>query len=67
MTRTARGTPYFISPEMCKNSAYNNKSDIWSLGCILYELMTLHHPFNGHNLKGLVKNIMNSEVDLINE
>ena len=35
------GTPYYLSPEICKNQFYSNKSDIWALGCILYELCTL--------------------------
>lgn len=36
--RTAIGTPYYLSPEICEGKAYNNKSDIWSLGIVLYEL-----------------------------
>ena len=36
------GTPYYVSPEMCKNKPYNEKSDIWALGCILYELLTFN-------------------------
>ncbi|XP_019524413.1 PREDICTED: serine/threonine-protein kinase Nek3 isoform X4 [Hipposideros armiger] len=38
------GTPYYVPPEIWENTPYNNKSDIWSLGCILYELCTLKHP-----------------------
>ncbi|XP_004844182.1 serine/threonine-protein kinase Nek3 isoform X6 [Heterocephalus glaber] len=38
------GTPYYVPPEIWENLPYNNKSDIWSLGCILYELCTLKHP-----------------------
>ncbi|TKC51954.1 hypothetical protein EI555_015169 [Monodon monoceros] len=38
------GTPYYVPPEIWENRPYNNKSDIWSLGCILYELCTLKHP-----------------------
>ncbi|XP_061290686.1 serine/threonine-protein kinase Nek3 isoform X2 [Bos javanicus] len=38
------GTPYYVPPEIWENMPYNNKSDIWSLGCILYELCTLKHP-----------------------
>ncbi|XP_049993720.1 serine/threonine-protein kinase Nek3 isoform X5 [Alexandromys fortis] len=38
------GTPYYVPPEIWENLPYNNKSDIWSLGCILYELCALKHP-----------------------
>jgi len=41
------GTPYYLSPELCEGQAYNHKSDIWALGCVLYELTTLHHAFDG--------------------
>ncbi|XP_026073343.1 serine/threonine-protein kinase Nek5 isoform X1 [Carassius auratus] len=57
LARTCVGTPYYLSPEICENRPYNNKTDIWSLGCILYELCTLRHPFEGSNLKQLVLRI----------
>ena len=38
MAGTAVGTPYYLSPEICQNKRYNQKSDIWSMGCVLYEL-----------------------------
>jgi serine/threonine protein kinase len=41
------GTPYFLSPEMCKGSMYNYKSDIWMVGCVIYEACTLNKPFSG--------------------
>ncbi|XP_072832275.1 serine/threonine-protein kinase Nek5 isoform X5 [Vicugna pacos] len=44
LARTCVGTPYYLSPEICQNKPYNNKTDIWSLGCVLYELCTLRHP-----------------------
>ena len=47
------GTPYYVSPEMCKNKPYNEKSDIWALGCILYELLTFNHPFTATNQAAL--------------
>ncbi|XP_041662435.1 serine/threonine-protein kinase Nek5-like isoform X2 [Cheilinus undulatus] len=46
LARTCVGTPYYLSPEICENRPYNNKTDIWSLGCVLYELCTLRHPVN---------------------
>ncbi|XP_066439688.1 serine/threonine-protein kinase Nek5-like isoform X3 [Eleutherodactylus coqui] len=51
------GTPYYLSPEICENRPYNNKTDIWSLGCVLYELCTLKHSFEAPNLKQLVLKI----------
>ena len=39
--KTFVGTPYYLSPEVCENRPYDFKSDLWSLGCILYELCTL--------------------------
>eukprot|EP00667_Euglena_gracilis_P005235 EG_transcript_5268 len=56
--RTMCGTPYYFSPELCQNRPYNNKSDVWSLGCILYELTTLKHAFEGQNMKGLLQKIV---------
>ncbi len=43
--RTCIGTPYYLSPEVWENRPYNNKSDIWAMGCVLYELTTLRHTF----------------------
>ena len=47
---TIVGTPYYLSPEIIKNEPYNFKSDMWSLGVILYELCALKPPFNGNNI-----------------
>ncbi|XP_078369290.1 serine/threonine-protein kinase Nek1-like isoform X1 [Oculina patagonica] len=58
LARTAIGTPYYLSPEICENRPYNNKSDIWSLGCVLYELLTLKHAFEAGNMKNLVLKII---------
>nr|CAH90115.1 hypothetical protein [Pongo abelii] len=57
LARTCIGTPYYLSPEICQNKPYSNKTDIWSLGCVLYELCTLKHPFEGNNLQQLVLKI----------
>lgn len=56
--QTAIGTPYYLSPEICQEQPYNQKSDIWSLGCILYEMVTLRHAFDSSNMKGLVVKIL---------
>ena len=58
---TLIGTPYYLSPEICKEKPYNEKSDIWALGCILYELCTFEHPFDADNQIALIKKILNSK------
>ncbi|XP_067419163.1 serine/threonine-protein kinase Nek5 [Emydura macquarii macquarii] len=57
LARTCVGTPYYLSPEICENRPYNNKTDIWSLGCVFYEMCTLKHPFEGNSLHQLVLKI----------
>jgi len=55
---TVVGTPYYMSPEVCENKKYDKKSDLWAMGCILYELCTLNHAFDASNLLGLVFKIV---------
>eukprot|EP01063_Lacrimia_lanifica_P008880 TRINITY_DN1595_c0_g6_i1.p1 TRINITY_DN1595_c0_g6~~TRINITY_DN1595_c0_g6_i1.p1 ORF type:complete len:952 (+),score=413.99 TRINITY_DN1595_c0_g6_i1:166-3021(+) len=61
LAKTMCGTPYYFSPELCQNKPYNNKSDVWSLGCILYELCTLKHAFDGSSMQSLMKRIVRGE------
>ncbi|KAM9192729.1 serine/threonine-protein kinase Nek3 isoform 2-T4 [Dugong dugon] len=56
------GTPYYVPPEIWENMPYNNKSDIWSLGCILYELCTLRHPFQANSWKNLILKICQGSI-----
>ena len=60
--KTPLGTPYFLSPEICSGKTYDYKSDVWMLGCVLYELMTLKRPFDGDNLPNLMRNILRKEI-----
>ncbi|XP_059502729.1 serine/threonine-protein kinase Nek5-like isoform X3 [Stegostoma tigrinum] len=66
LAHTCIGTPYYLSPEICANQPYNNKTDIWSLGCVLYELATLNHPFEGNNLHQLVLRICRGRYAPVN-
>ncbi|XP_049779795.1 serine/threonine-protein kinase Nek8 [Schistocerca cancellata] len=62
---TVVGTPYYISPEMCEGKQYGQKSDIWALGCILYEMACLQKTFEGSNLPALVNKIMKGQFQPI--
>ena len=55
---TMVGTPYYLSPELCEDKPYNAKSDMWALGCILYEMCTLRHPFDARNQGALILKIL---------
>jgi len=56
--QTFIGTPYYLSPEICEERPYNEKSDVWALGCILYEMATFRHPFNANNQGALILKIL---------
>lgn len=62
---TVVGTPYYMSPEVCENKPYTFKSDVWSLGCVLYELCMLKHAFSADNLLGLVYKIVSDKYEPI--
>ncbi|CAH2254498.1 serine threonine- kinase Nek2 [Pelobates cultripes] len=55
--KTFVGTPYYMSPEQMNRMSYNEKSDIWSLGCLLYELCALSPPFTAYNQRDLAEKI----------
>ena len=48
--KTMVGTPYYLSPEIIAGKPYNFKSDIWSIGVLLYEMCALKPPFDGTSL-----------------
>ena len=56
--RTVVGTPFYLSPELCEDKPYNEKSDIWALGVCLYEFCTGRHPFEAQNEGALIRKIM---------
>jgi len=62
---TVVGTPYYMSPEVCKAEPYGYKSDIWALGCVLYEMCMLKHAFESQSLLGLVYKIVSETYDPI--
>ena len=59
MARTQTGTPFYLAPEIWKDLPYDYKCDIWSVGCIIYELCTSRPPFRGTSLKELGRNVLN--------
>ncbi|KAK8805558.1 hypothetical protein WA158_002214 [Blastocystis sp. Blastoise] len=61
LAHTLIGTPRYLSPEICKNRGYNEKSDIWGIGCILYECLTLHPPFEQSNIPAVMYAITHNE------
>ncbi|CAB3998070.1 serine threonine- kinase Nek5-like [Paramuricea clavata] len=65
--QTVIGTPYYLSPEICHRQPYNHKSDIWAMGCVLYEMITLRHPFESTDFAQLVLKILHGDFTPIPE
>ena len=62
---TQTGTPYYASPEVWNDQPYDNKSDIWSLACVLYEMLALHPPFRAENMEGLYNKVIKGQYEKI--
>lgn len=58
LAKTAIGTPFYLSPEMVEGRSYDRKSDVWALGCVLYEMTTLKHAFQAGDMCNVVLKIL---------
>ncbi|CCW67269.1 unnamed protein product [Phytomonas sp. Hart1] len=57
------GTPLNFAPEVCEGAAYNERSDVWSLGVVFYEMCALRPPFEAFNLFSLLQQILTADVE----
>lgn len=62
MLKTQTGTPYYASPEVWQDKPYDLKSDIWSVGCVLFETCALAPPFTAKDMQGLYRKIIEGVV-----
>ena len=60
--QTRVGTPYYMSPEQINGKRYDEKSDIWSLGCVIFEIAALRPPFTAENQLALAKKIRDGKI-----
>jgi serine/threonine protein kinase len=58
LAETQIGTPYYLSPEIYEDKPYGKKSDIWSLGVLLYEVIALELPFKASNIAALARKVL---------
>lgn len=62
LASTVVGTPYYMSPELFSDQPYNHKSDVWALGCCVYEMATLKHAFSARSINALMIKIVQGQV-----
>lgn len=63
MTQT--GTPYYASPEVWRDMPYDAKSDLWSLGCVIFEMVALKPPFRAEDMEGLYRKVLRGQYSRI--
>ena len=64
---TQTGTPYYASPEVWKDQPYDSKSDIWSLGCVTFEMMALRPPFRAENMEKLFNKVIKGQYSKLSD
>mmetsp|Transcript_91900 Transcript_91900/g.163610 ORF Transcript_91900/g.163610 Transcript_91900/m.163610 type:complete len:376 (+) Transcript_91900:62-1189(+) len=62
MAQTLVGTPYYLSPEICQKQPYACPSDVWAVGCVLFELCALRVPFDAQDINQLVERIVRGSL-----
>jgi len=67
MARTQIGTPYYMSPEIWAQKPYDAKSDVWAVGCLVYELCMLQPPFLANDMNGLAAKIKTSAAPRVSK
>ncbi|XP_035690440.1 serine/threonine-protein kinase Nek3-like isoform X1 [Branchiostoma floridae] len=65
VAQTCVGTPCYLSPELCQDIPYSSKSDVWALGCLLYEMCALKPAFDANNLISLFYKIVKGTFDTV--
>ena len=65
LLRTQTGTPYYACPEVWKDMPYDYRGDVWSVGCVLYEMITKMPPFRAQTMKGLYSKVLSGKYDPI--
>ncbi|KAL3137850.1 hypothetical protein ABBQ38_005103 [Trebouxia sp. C0009 RCD-2024] len=61
VARTMVGTPYYMSPEILKGKPYDGKTDVWAIGCVLYEMCALKKAFDASNLGAITVKVMSGK------
>jgi serine/threonine protein kinase len=61
---TFAGTDYYMSPEIVNNEQYTSKTDIWSFGCVVYEMIMLKKPFDGNNQLEIFTSILKQAPEM---
>ena len=65
LVKTQTGTPYYASPEVWRDESYGQPSDVWSMGCIFYEVCALKPPFSGDSLDDLFRSVQRGKYQPI--
>ena len=65
LCKTVIGTPFYLSPEVWSNAPYNAQTDIWSLGCIIYEMCMLKKPFTGQTAQQLYASVIRGNYERV--
>jgi serine/threonine protein kinase len=65
MAQSVAGTPYNMAPEIIKGESYGPKTDIWSLGCVMYEIVTFRRPFEAPDVQKLFDVILNKDYVML--